>query len=803
MAEKYDFKSVEKKWQDYWYTNKVFAAKEDKSKPKFYGLIEFPYPSGAGLHVGHIRAFTSLEVISRKRRLEGYSVLYPIGYDAFGLPTENYAMQTKQHPRTVTDNNIKKFEHQLKKVGYSFDWDRTVDTTDPDYYHWTQWIFLQLFKRGLAYKSNTYVNFCPKCKVVLANEESQNGICDRCGAEVEQKIKDVWFLKIRDYADRLLEGLKDVDFPERMKTEQQNWIGKSTGAELVFPVSSKENNYDLKCYTTRPDTIYGVTFLVVAPEHPMLDMFKDEIENIEEVKEYQRQAKSKKEFERIYMSKEKTGVMVKGISAENRIAGTSVPIFIADYVMMDYGTGAIMAVPAHDTRDWEFAKKFDLPIIEVIKSDVDVNEQAFAAKEGGTMVNSPLINGLSVKDAIEKMISIMEKENIGVKKTDFKMKDWAFNRQRYWGEPIPIINCPKCGQVPVPEKDLPVTLPDLKDFEPTDDATSPLNKVPEWVSVKCPICGGPAKRETDTMPQWAGSSWYFLRYMSPNYKGGVVDPEAYKYWGQVDWYNGGMEHVTRHLIYSRFWNMFLYDIGVVGYSEPYKRRSAQGLILGADGEKMSKSRGNVVNPDDIINKKGADVLRLYILFIGDYEKPAPWNPDGIKGCERFISRVWALADMIKETDVSDINIDAHIKKVNDDYEAVKFNTAIAEMMTFVNEIYNRGSVTKNEFKTLLLLLNPVAPHITEELWQIAGFKGMLNQAKWPTYDNSKLTLSTVEIPVQINGKVRGKVVTDIDADQETVLSLAKENDNIKLFLTGNIVKIIYVKGKILNLVVKA
>lgn len=801
--EKYDFKSVEKKWQDYWYTNKTFAAKEDKTKPKFYGLIEFPYPSGAGLHVGHIRAFTSMEVIARKRRLEGYSVLYPIGYDAFGLPTENYAMQTKQHPRVVTDNNIKKFEQQLKKVGYSFDWDRTVDTTDHDYYHWTQWIFLQMFKRGLAYKSKTYVNFCPKCKVVLANEESQNGICDRCGSEVEQKIKDVWFLKIRSYADRLLLGLKDVDFPERIKTEQENWIGKSTGAELVFPVVSEKKSYDLKCYTTRPDTIYGVTFLVVAPEHPMLEEFKDDIINIEEVREYQKQSNNKKEFERIYMSKEKTGVLVKGIVAKNRIAGTSVPIFIADYVMMDYGTGAIMAVPAHDTRDWEFAKKFNLPIIEVIKSDVDVNEQAFAAKEGGTMVNSPLINDMTVKDAIEKMISVMEKEGIGVKKTDYKMKDWAFNRQRYWGEPIPIINCPKCGQVPVSEKDLPVILPDLKDFEPTDDATSPLNKLTDWVNVKCPVCGAPAKRETDTMPQWAGSSWYFLRYMSPKFNSGVVDPEAYKYWGQVDWYNGGMEHVTRHLIYSRFWNMFLNDIGVVGFSEPYKRRSAQGLILGADGEKMSKSRGNVVNPDDIINAKGADVLRLYILFIGDYEKPAPWNPDGIKGCERFISRVWALSDMIKETDTSDINIDAHIKKINDDYEAVKFNTAIAEMMTFVNELYNRGSVTKRELKTLLLLLNPVAPHITEELWQVVGFSGMLNQAKFPGYDSSKLKETIVEIPVQINGKVRGKIVADVEADEKTVLELAKENENIKLFLNGIIVKVIYVKGKILNLVVKA
>lgn len=797
MAQEYDFKSVEKKWQDYWYQNKVFEVKEDKDKKKFYALIEFPYPSGAGLHVGHIRAFSSMEVISRKKRLEGYNVLFPIGYDAFGLPTENYAMATKQHPRVVTDRNIKKFEEQLKKIGYSFDWSRTVDTTDPDYYKWTQWIFIQLFKKGLAYKSKTLVNFCPGCKVVLANEESQNGVCDRCGAEVIQKEKDVWFLKIREYAERLLAGLETVNFPEKIKTEQQNWIGKSTGAEVTFTVQAGEETFPLVVYTTRPDTIYGATFLVISPEHPLLDKFSSNIHNKEEIASYQQQAKTKKEFERIFMTKDKTGVRVEGLTALNPVTGTQIPIFTADYVMMDYGTGAIMAVPAHDQRDYDFAKKFDLPIIEVI-SGGDISKEAYAAKDGGTMINSPVVNGLNVKDAIKTMIDYMEKIGCGVPKTDYKMKDWAFNRQRYWGEPIPIVNCPHCGQVPVPEKDLPVRLPVLEDFSPTDDASSPLSKCTDWVKTTCPICGGPATRETDTMPQWAGSSWYFLRYMSPNDNHHVVNPEAYKYWGQVDWYNGGMEHVTRHLIYSRFWNLFLYDIGVVGHPEPYARRSAQGLILGADGEKMSKSRGNVVNPDDVVNTYGADVLRLFIMFIGDYEKPAPWSPDGIKGCSRFINRVWNLQDMIADCDTSDLNLDALIKKVSDDYESVKFNTAIAFIMTAVNTIYQRGKVTKKELSTILLLLYPFAPHMTSELYEILN-GAKIEKASFPVYDEGKLQSETVEIPVQVNGKLRAKIKTALNASETEVMDQIAE---MNLLEGRTVVKVVYVPNRIINIVIK-
>ncbi|NLO64671.1 MAG: leucine--tRNA ligase [Clostridiales bacterium] len=799
MAKDYNFREVEQKWQKYWYENKLFEVKEDPAKPKFYGLIEFPYPSGAGLHVGHIRAFSSIEVIARKKRLEGYNVLFPIGFDAFGLPTENFAMATKQHPRKVTDANIKKFVEQLKKIGYSFDWSRVVDTTDPDYYRWTQWIFLQLFKRGLAYKATTMVNFCPSCKVVLANEESQNGVCDRCGAEVIQKEKDVWFLKIREYAERLLEGLDHVDFPEKIKVEQQNWIGKSTGAEIIFKVKTSGGDYPLKVYTTRPDTIYGVTFLVISPEHPLLQEHKGDIANIGEVEAYQNQAKTKREFERIYMSKEKTGVKINGMVAVNPITGTEIPIFTADYVMMDYGTGAIMAVPGHDQRDWDFAKKFGLPIIEVI-SGGDVTVEAYVDKEGGTMVNSPLINGLPVKEAINKMIDYMEARGIGKRKTDYKMKDWAFNRQRYWGEPIPIINCPKCGQVPVPEEELPLRLPDLEDFSPTDDASSPLAKCKDWVNTTCPICGGPATRETDTMPQWAGSSWYFLRYMSPNCETAPVDPEAYKYWGQVDWYNGGMEHVTRHLIYSRFWNLFLYDIGVVTNPEPYKRRSAQGLILGADGEKMSKSRGNIVNPDDVVNAYGADVLRIFILFIGDYEKPAPWSPDGIKGCSRFTARLWNLQDMlVEDCDTSDLNLDALIKKVSDDYESIKFNTAIAHIMTALNTIYARGKVTRKEFNTILLLLNPVAPHITSELYEIINNGAKIEQQSFPTYDPAKLISDTVEIPVQIMGKVRGRVTVARGASQDEVLNAIL---GLGLLEGKSVVKVIYVPDRIINLVVK-
>lgn len=800
MSDNYNHKTIEKKWQKYWYENNVFTAKEDPSKKKFYGLIEFPYPSGVGMHVGHIRAYMSMEVIARKKRMEGYSVLFPIGYDAFGLPTENYAMKVKQHPRIITDQNISNFDKQLHSVGFSFNYERAIDTTDPKYYHWTQWIFLQMFKRGLAYKSKTMVNFCPTCKVVLANEESQNGVCDRCGSEVIQKEKDVWFLRIRNYAERLLKNLDKVDYLDRIKTEQINWIGKSTGAEVTFKVTDGKENYDLVVYTTRPDTIYGATFLVVSPEHPMLKKFEQSILNIDGLHDYQKQALLKKEFERVQMNKEKTGIRVEGIMATNPITGEEIPVFSADYVMMDYGTGAIMAVPAHDTRDYEFAKKFGLPIIEVIKGDVDINVEPYIAKDGGEMINSGIVNGLTVKQAIPKMIEYMEKIGVGKPKTDYKMKDWAFNRQRYWGEPIPIINCPKCGQVPLQESELPLILPELKDFTPTDDATSPLNKLPEWVNVKCPCCGGDAKRETDTMPQWAGSSWYFLRYMSPNCDTAVVDKRANHYWKQVDWYNGGMEHVTRHLIYSRFWNMFLYDIGMVEEEEPYLRRTAQGLILGTDGEKMSKSRGNVVNPDDVIEEFGADTLRTFIMFIGDYERPSPWSTEGAKGCYRFLNRVWNLMDMLKETKTDDINMSAVIKKVSDDYETAKFNTAIAQLMGALNQFYARGSITVKELSTFVKLLYPVAPHIASEIYERICNGAKIEESTWPTYNEEDLIQNEVEIPIQINGKLRGKIVVNKDSSEAEVIDLVKANTDI---LNGKqIIKVIYVKGRILNIVAK-
>jgi leucyl-tRNA synthetase len=799
MTKSYDPKEVEKKWQDYWYNNDIFHAEVDNTKEKFYGLIEFPYPSGAGMHVGHIRAYTSMEVIARKKRLQGYNVLFPIGYDAFGLPTENYAMSIKQHPRIVTDRNIKKFTEQLHSVGFSFDFDRVIDTTDPEYYHWTQWIFSQMFKHGLAYKSKTLVNFCPKCKVVLANEESQNGVCDRCGCEVVQKEKDVWFLRIRNYADRLLKGLENLDFLDRIKTEQSNWIGKSQGAEVAFTVKSGDITYPLNVYTTRPDTIYGATFLVVSPEHPMLETFKDKITNMDAVCDYQKQALMKKEFERTQMNKDKTGLEIEGITALNPITNEQIPVFTADYVMMDYGTGAIMAVPAHDTRDYEFAKKFNLPIIEVI-SGGDITKEAFIAKDGGIMVNSGIVNGMTVKEAIPTMIKFMVEKGIGQAKTDYKMKDWAFNRQRYWGEPIPIINCPHCGQVPVPDDQLPLVLPPLEDFSPTDDASSPLSKCTEWVNTVCPICGEKATRETDTMPQWAGSSWYFLRYISPKCSTAVVDKEAYKYWGQVDWYNGGMEHVTRHVIYSRFWNMFLHDIGVVSNEEPYLKRTAQGLILGSDGEKMSKSRGNVVNPDDVIKEYGADVLRTFILFIGDYEKPAPWSEDGAKGCFRFLNRIWNLMDMIKETDSKDINMAITIKKVTDDLDCNKYNTAIAQLMATVNLFYQRGSVTKNELNTLLILLYPIAPHITCEMYEMINNGAKLDKAKWPVYDEKDLIFDEVEMPVQVNGKLRAKILIGKDASQKEAMDIIENTtDAVK---DKTIIKIIYVKGRIINIVAK-
>lgn len=798
MTKVYNPKSIEKKWQKYWYDNKIFETTEKLEQKKFYGLIEFPYPSGSGLHVGHIRAFSSMEVIARKRRLQGYNVLFPIGYDAFGLPTENYAIKTKTHPRIVTDRNIEMFEKQMKAIGYSFDWDRVIDTTDEKYYKWTQWIFLQMFKKGLAYKSKTFVNFCPECKVVLANEESQNGVCDRCGSEVVQKQKDVWFLKIRKYADRLLKGLDGLNFLDKIKIEQQNWIGKSHGADVTFKVKDSKNEEPLIVYTTRPDTIFGATFLVVSPEHPILEKFAASIKNIKQVKDYQAQAKLKKEFERIHMAKEKSGVMLDGVTGINPVTGKEIPLFIADYVMMDYGTGAIMAVPAHDTRDYEFAKKYNLPIIEVIKGG-DIEKEAFVDVDSGEMVNSGFLNGMKVAEAIKAMIAFMDKSKIGKPKTDYKMKDWAFNRQRYWGEPIPIINCEKCGQVPMDEKDLPLKLPKLDDFSPADDASSPLAKVTDWVNTTCPKCGGKATRETDTMPQWAGSSWYYLRYMSPNDDNNVVNPDAYKYWGQVDWYNGGMEHVTRHLIYSRFWNMFLYDIGVVANEEPYLRRTAQGLILGSDGEKMSKSRNNVVNPDDVIKEYGADVLRLFTMFIGDYEKSAPWNPDAIKGCSRFLNKLWNLMDMIDGGNKGGVNIDLCIKKVDEDYEGLKFNTAIAQVMSTVNDIYARGFVTKDELGKLLIIINPIVPHITSEMYEIM-FNQKIEKQSWPKYDEKKLVQDVVEIPVQLNGKLRTKLTVNRKATQEEVIKEIEKSTNI---LEGkNVIKIVYVPARIINIVVK-
>ncbi|MDR0752343.1 MAG: leucine--tRNA ligase [Christensenellaceae bacterium] len=798
MPSEYNFKHIEKKWQKYWYNNNIFECTEDPEMQKFYALIEFPYPSGAGLHLGHIKAFTSMEIIARKKRLEGYNVLFPIGYDAFGLPTENYAMHVKKHPRVVTDENIKQFKEQLQSVGYSFCWNRTVDTTDPHFYKWTQWIFLKLFEKGLAYKSHTNVNFCPSCKVVLANEESQDGICDRCGSEIVQKEKDVWFLKIREYADKLLDGLNDVNFPERIKIEQQNWIGKSTGAEITFKVKCDNESYDIPVYTTRPDTIFGATFLVVSPEHPILEKFADKIINAKEILSYRDIAKNKKEFDRVNVNKDKTGVEVKGLHAINPATGKAIPIFTADYVMLGYGTGAIMAVPAHDQRDWDFAKKYNLPIIEVIKGG-DIEKEAYAAKIGGTMVNSGFLDGLTVKQAIEKIIKFLEEKGLGFAKTDFKMKDWAFNRQRYWGEPIPIINCPHCGQVPVPYDQLPLKLPDLKNIAPSKTAESPLSKCKKWLKTKCPICSSDATRETDTMPQWAGSSWYFLRYMSPFDENYAVNPDAYNYWGQVDWYNGGMEHVTRHLIYSRFWNHFLYDIGVVKFREPYLRRSAQGLILGADGEKMSKSRGNTVNTLDVINTYGADVLRTFILFIGDYEKPAPWQADGIKGCVRFLSKVWNLVDILcDDCNTSDLNLDALIKKVDEDYENIKFNTAIAALMSALNTIYARGKISKLEFKTILLLLNPVAPHITSELY-LNIFNEYIEKATFPKFDESKLLFNTVEIPVQEAGKLRGRVIVPVDSEESFVLNAISE---LGLFKDKDILKTVYVKNRIINLITK-
>ncbi len=805
MAEVYNHKVVEKKWQKVWDDEKAFAATNDYSKPKYYALVEFPYPSGQGLHVGHPRPYTALDIVARKRRMQGYNVLYPMGWDAFGLPTENYAIKNKIHPKIVSENNVKHFKDQLHSLGYSFDWDREINTTDPKYYKWTQWIFLKLFKAGLAYKKEMPINWCTSCKVGLANEEVVNGVCERCGAPVVRKVKSEWMLKITDYADKLIEGLNDVDYIERVKVSQKNWIGRSTGAEVDFQIKDTEDK--LRIYTTRCDTLFGVTYMVVSPEHPYLDKYKDQIKNWEEIVAYREQASRKSDFERAELAKDKTGVAIDGLTAINPVNGKEVPIWVSDYVLMSYGTGAIMAVPAHDERDWEFAKKFHLPIIQVVAKngeEVDVNEVAFTDVATGVLINSDFLNGLEVKDAKEKMIKFLEEKGIGQAKTNYKLRDWVFSRQRYWGEPIPIVHCDKCGYVPIDESELPLLLPEVESYMPTDNGESPLAAMTDWVNTTCPCCGGPAKRETDTMPQWAGSSWYFLRYTDPHNDKALASPEALKYWLPVDWYNGGMEHTTLHLLYSRFWHKFLYDQGVVPTPEPYQKRTSHGMILGENGEKMSKSRGNVVNPDDIVQEYGADTLRTYEMFIGAFDLAASWSEDGVKGCRRFLDRVWKLQDLMTDEEgySKDLETKMHqtIKKVSNDFENLKYNTAIAAMMTLLNDFYKKGSITRGELKTLIILLNPVAPHITEEMWQIIGCEGRVYQQTWPEFDEAKTVESSVEIAVQINGKVKGTLGIQKDDPKDQVIAKAKEVIADKL--TGNIVKEIYVPGRLVNIVMK-
>ena len=800
----YDFKSVEKKWQDKWEETGVFHAVDFSDKPKFYGLVEFPYPSGAGMHVGHIKAYSGLEVISRKRRMQGYNVLFPIGFDSYGLPTENYAIKTGIHPRKVTDMNIERFSSQLKKVGFSFDWTRVIDTTQEGYYKWTQWIFLKMFEHGLAFRDKTLVNYCPSCKVVLSNEDSQGGKCDICHSDIVQKSKDVWYLRITKYADKLLEGLDEVDYLPNIKLQQRNWIGKSTGAFVDFDVKGSDNE-KLKIYTTRPDTLFGVTFMVMAPEHPMIDKYADRIANMDEITEYRKECAKKTEFERTQLVKEKTGVKIDGLSGINPVNGKEIPIYISDYVMMGYGTGAIMAVPAHDTRDYEFAKKFGIDIIEVIKGG-DISKEAYTGE--GECVNSGFLDGIkNKKEAIEKMADYLSEKGIGEKGVQYKMKDWAFNRQRYWGEPIPIVYCPHCGMVPVPYEELPLKLPKVENFEPGSDGESPLAKIDSFVNCKCPKCGADAKRETDTMPQWAGSSWYFLRYIDPHNDKAFADKDKLKYWGEVDWYNGGMEHVTRHMIYSRFWHKFLYDIGEVPYDEPYAKRTAQGLILGPDGDKMSKSKGNVVDPNDVVDEYGADVLRTYVLFMGDYEKAAPWSKSSVKGCKRFIDRVWALQDILTEGDGYSKELESAfhktIKKVSEDIEGMKFNTAIAALMTLLNDIYNKGSINNAELKTFVTLLNPFAPHVTEEIWAAQNYGGMLADGHWVDFDEAKCIDDEIEIVAQINGKVRAKLMIPAEIDSAEAIELAKKDPAIAAAIEGkNVVKELYVKGRLVNIVVK-
>ena len=798
----YNFKQVEKKWQDIWYSQNTFAAKNDYSLPKFYCLVEFPYPSGQGLHVGHPRSYTALDIVARKKRLQGYNVLYPMGWDAFGLPTENYAIKNHVHPAEVTKQNIAHFKSQLQSLGFSFDWTREINTTDPDYYKWTQWIFIQLFKKSLAYKKKMAVNWCTSCKCVLANEEVVNGVCERCGSEVIRKEQSQWMLKITDYADRLVKDLDDVDFIDRVKVQQRNWIGKSHGAEVDFGTTLGDT---LTVYTTRCDTLFGATYMVISPEHPYIEKWAPNIKNMDEVRAYQQEAAKKSDFERTEINKDKTGVRLDGVMGINPVNDKEIPIFISDYVLTSYGTGAIMAVPAHDTRDWEFAKKFDLPIIEVVAGGEDVQKEAFTDCATGKLVNSGFITGMSVEDAKKAMTEWLEKEGKGREKVNFKLRDWVFSRQRYWGEPIPIVKCEKCGYVPLPESELPLRLPNVDSYEPTDNGESPLSKMTDWVNTTCPCCGGPAKRETDTMPQWAGSSWYFLRYTDPHNDKALASKEALEYWTPVDWYNGGMEHTTLHLLYSRFWHKFLYDIGVVPTSEPYMKRTSHGMILGENGEKMSKSRGNVVNPDEIVDRYGADTMRLYEMFIGDFEKAAPWNSDSIKGCKRFVERYWNLQEIVADGDgySSDLEALMHktIKKVTEDIDNLKCNTAIAAMMTLLNKVYEKKSITRAELRDLTIMLNPFAPHVTEELWEKMDFGGAVHDAKWPEYDESKTVENSVEIVLQIMGKVRSRMTIPVDMPKEEVIALAKADEKIAAAIEGKTIKKeIYVPNKLVNIV---
>ena len=803
MAERYDHDQVELKWQRIWEDAHCFEAKDDYSMPKFYPLIEFPYPSGHGLHVGHPRSNTALDIIARKRRMEGYNVLYPIGWDAFGLPTENYAIKTGIHPAKVTHDNIEHFRAQLKRLGFSFDWSREINTTDPSYYKWTQWIFLKFFEKGLAYKAEIPINFCTSCKVGLANEEVVDGVCERCGGVVVQKVRSQWMLKITEYAQRLIDDLDDLDYIERVKIQQKNWIGRSEGAEVIFPIEGYPEG--LKVYTTRCDTLFGATYMVVSPEHPIIDAMKDSIENMDEVREYQKAAARKSDLERAELNKEKTGVMLKGLKATNPVTGKLIPVWISDYVLMGYGTGAIMAVPAHDERDWEFAKKFNMPIIEVVAGGRNVQEECYSDVESGIMVNSGFLNGLTVKEAIPTMIKWLEEKGIGEKKVNYKLRDWVFTRQRYWGEPIPLVHCDKCGWVPLPYSELPLKLPEIEDFEPTDDGSSALARATDWIKTTCPKCGGPANRETDTMPNWAGSSWYFIRYCDPHNDKELASREALEYWMPVDWYNGGMEHTTLHLLYSRFWYKFLYDIGVVPTKEPYKKRTSHGMILGENGEKMSKSRGNVVNPDDIVEEMGADAFRLYEMFMGAFDQPIPWSTQGARGCRRFLDRIWRMQDMLNDFDGIRPEMKAlvhgTIKKVSEDYEAMKYNTAIAAMMTMVNELYNSGSVSKEEFHILLTLLNPVAPHMTEELNQRLGYEQPLYCTPWPKWDESALVKNTIEYGVQVNGKIRARIELPIDMPKEEVEAAAKAHKDVVSFLEGKTVRKVIVVKNIVNIVV--